>query len=63
MRQKSKGGIKIMSINLILEDKSAPVVWGSSIVNNVLKQFYSDVDWGEIDYLVIDMPPGTSDIP
>lgn len=60
---KSKGGIKIMSINLILEDKSAPVVWRSSIVNNVLKQFYSDVDWGEIDYLVIDMPPGTSDIP
>ncbi len=52
-----------MSINLILEDKSAPVVWRSSIVNNVLKQFYSDVDWGEIDYLLIDMPPGTSDIP
>ncbi|KWZ95350.1 nucleotide-binding protein [Anaerococcus hydrogenalis] len=59
----SVGGIKIMSINLILEDKSAPVVWRSSIVNNVLKQFYTDVDWGEIDYLLIDMPPGTSDIP
>ncbi len=56
-------GIKIMSINLVLEDKSAPVVWRSSIVNNVLKQFYTDVDWGEIDYLLIDMPPGTSDIP
>lgn len=59
----SKSGIKIMSINLVLQDKSAPVVWRSSIVNNVLKQFYSDVDWGEIDYLLIDMPPGTSDIP
>lgn len=59
----SKSGIKIMSINLVLEDKSAPVVWRSSIVNNVLKQFYTDVDWGEIDYLLIDMPPGTSDIP
>lgn len=59
----STGGIKIMSINLVLEDKSAPVVWRSSIVNNVLKQFYTDVDWGEIDYLLIDMPPGTSDIP
>ena len=59
----SKGGIKIMSINLVLQDKSAPVVWRSSIVNNVLKQFYTDVDWGEIDYLLIDMPPGTSDIP
>lgn len=59
----SKSGIKIMSINLVLKDKSAPVVWRSSIVNNVLKQFYTDVDWGEIDYLLIDMPPGTSDIP
>ena len=59
----SKSGIKIMSINLVLEDKSAPVVWRSSIVNNVLKQFYTDVDWGEIDYLLIDMSPGTSDIP
>lgn len=59
----SVSGIKIMSINLVLEDKSAPVVWRSSIVNNVLKQFYTDVDWGEIDYLLIDMPPGTSDIP
>ncbi len=59
----SKSGIKIMSINLVLQDKSAPVVWRSSIVNNVLKQFYTDVDWGDIDYLLIDMPPGTSDIP
>ncbi|MFQ7349780.1 MAG: Mrp/NBP35 family ATP-binding protein [Anaerococcus vaginalis] len=59
----SKSGIKIMSINLVLQDKSAPVVWRSSIVNNVLKQFYTDVNWGEIDYLLIDMPPGTSDIP
>ena len=59
----SVSGIKIMSINLVLQDKSAPVVWRSSIVNNVLKQFYTDVNWGEIDYLLIDMPPGTSDIP
>ena len=59
----SVSGIKIMSINLVLQDKSAPVVWRSSIVNNVLKQFYTDVDWGEIDYLLIDMPPWTSDIP
>lgn len=60
---KSKSGIKIMSINLVLESKTAPVVWRSSIVTNVLKQFYSEVEWGEIDYLLIDMPPGTSDIP
>ena len=59
----TKSGIKLMSINLILEDKKAPVIWRSSIVNNVLKQFYSEVDWGEIDYMLIDMPPGTSDVP
>lgn len=60
---KSKEGIKIMSINLVLDSKTSPVVWRSSIVTNVLKQFYQEVDWGEIDYLLIDMPPGTSDIP
>lgn len=59
----SKEGIKIMSINLVLDTKTSPVVWRSSIVTNVLKQFYTEVDWGELDYLLIDMPPGTSDIP
>jgi Mrp family chromosome partitioning ATPase len=61
--QESRLGIKIMSINLILEDKTAPVVWRSSIVTNMLKQFWTDVNWGEIDYMIVDMPPGTSDVP
>ncbi|MDY3006511.1 Mrp/NBP35 family ATP-binding protein [Anaerococcus sp. AGMB00486] len=60
---KSKSGIEIMSINLVLDSKTSPVVWRSSIVTNVLKQFYSEADWGDLDYLLIDMPPGTSDIP
>ena len=47
----------------ILPNKTDPVVWRSSIVTGVIKQFYTDVDWGEIDYMLIDMPPGTSDVP
>ena len=59
----TRDGIKIMSINMILPNKTDPVVWRSSIVTGVIKQFYSDVDWGKLDYLLIDMPPGTSDVP
>lgn len=61
--QETESGIKVISINLILEDKTAPVVWRSSIVTGILKQFWTDVNWGEIDYMVVDMPPGTSDVP
>lgn len=56
-------GIKIMSTNMILRSKTDPVVWRASIVTSVIKQFYTDVDWGKIDYLVVDMPPGTADVP
>lgn len=56
-------GIKIMSVNMILKEKTDPVVWRSSIVTRVIKQFYTDVDWGDIDYMVVDMPPGTADVP
>ncbi|WP_347708747.1 Mrp/NBP35 family ATP-binding protein [Anaerococcus sp. AGMB09787] len=56
-------GIKIMSVNMILKEKTDPVVWRSSIVTQVIKQFYTDVDWGDIDYMVVDMPPGTADVP
>ncbi|MDO4662531.1 MAG: Mrp/NBP35 family ATP-binding protein [Tissierellia bacterium] len=59
----SRDGVKVMSVNLILSNKTDPVVWRSPVVNNVLKQFYSDVNWGELDYLLVDMPPGTSDVP
>lgn len=56
-------GTKIMSVNMILKEKTDPVVWRSSIVTQVIKQFYTDVDWGDIDYMVVDMPPGTADVP
>ena len=59
----TRDGIKIMSVNMILPNNTDPVVWRASIVTNVIKQFYTDVDWGEIDYMLIDMPPGTSDVP
>lgn len=60
---KSKTGIKVMSINLVLEDPSMPVIWRGPIVNNVIRQLYWDVDWGDLHYLLVDLPPGTSDAP
>lgn len=59
----SKTGIKIMSLNLLTENDTDPVVWRGSIVSSMITQFWSDVEWGDIDYLFIDMPPGTSDVP
>lgn len=56
-------GIKVMSLNLLLENPADPVVWRGSLVGGVVKQFWSDVNWGELDYLFIDMPPGTGDVP
>jgi ATP-binding protein involved in chromosome partitioning len=56
-----KFGIKVMSIGLLIDEKQA-VVWRGPMVSSAVKQFVSDVDWGELDYLVIDMPPGTGDI-
>ena len=57
------GGIKIISLNLLLENKGDPVVWRGSLLGGVVKQFWTDVRWGELDYLFIDMPPGTGDLP
>lgn len=59
----SKSGIKIMSVNLLLEDKEEPVIWRGPVIAGVVKQFWTDVYWGELDYLLIDMPPGTGDVP
>lgn len=55
------GGIKIMSVNLLLEDVNSPVVWRGPVISGVIEQFWSDVRWGELDYLFVDMPPGTGD--
>ena len=54
---------RIMSVNLLLEDESAPVIWRGPIIAGVVKQFWTDVMWGDIDYLFVDMPPGTGDVP
>lgn len=56
-------GIKIISINLLLEDKEAPVIWRAPLITQTIKQFFSEVQWGELDYLLIDLPPGTGDVP
>jgi Mrp family chromosome partitioning ATPase len=60
---KSKTGIDIMSINLLLENETDPVIWRGPILGNTVKQFWTDVVWGDIDYMFIDMPPGTGDVP
>ncbi len=60
---KSKTGIGIMSVNLLLENDTDPVVWRGPIIANTVKQFWTDVLWGEIDFMFIDMPPGTGDVP
>jgi hybrid cluster-associated redox disulfide protein len=59
----SRGGIKVMSMNMFLENESDPVVWRGPMISSAIKQFYSDVDWGQLDYLLVDLPPGTSDAP
>lgn len=57
-----KDGIKVMSLNFLLEDENQPVVWRGPIIANAVKQFWSDVVWGDLDFLLIDMPPGTGDV-
>jgi Mrp family chromosome partitioning ATPase len=59
---KSKTGIGIMSINLLLADDTDPVVWRGPIIGNTVKQFWTEVIWGDVDYMFIDMPPGTGDV-
>ena len=59
----TKSGIKIMSINLLLEEETKPVVWRGPVISAVVQQFYTDVLWGENDIMFIDMPPGTGDVP
>lgn len=59
----TKMGIKVMSINLVLDDPEMPVIWRGPIVNSVIRQLYWDVDWGSLHYLLVDLPPGTSDAP
>lgn len=57
-----KDGIEVMSLNFLMEDEMQPVIWRGPIVGNAVKQFWTDVIWGELDFLLIDMPPGTGDV-
>lgn len=60
--QVSKGGIKVMSVNLILDDPATPVLWRAPLVSQIIRQFYENVTWGDLDFLIVDMPPGTGDV-
>lgn len=61
MPVESGSGIKVMSINLLLDDPNQAVIWRGPLISGAIKQFYEDVHWGNLDYLIVDLPPGTSD--
>ncbi len=56
-------GIKLMSLNLLTANETDPVIWRGPVIAGVVTQFWSDVEWGEVDYMFVDMPPGTGDVP
>ena len=58
----TKNGIKVISLNLLTEDENQPVIWRGPLIASLVQQFWTDVYWGELDYLIIDMPPGTGDV-
>lgn len=58
----TSNGIKVMSLNLLMEDEDQPVIWRGPLIAGVVEQFWTDVQWGDLDYLIIDMPPGTGDV-
>ena len=59
----SKSGLQMMSVNLLLENESDPVVWRGPVIAGAVKQFWSEVLWDDVDYMYVDMPPGTGDVP
>ena len=60
---KTNTGIEVMSVNLLLPDETDPVVWRVPVIANTVKQFWTDVIWNDVDYMFVDMPPGTGDVP
>lgn len=60
---RGRNGLQVMSINLLLPHSTTPVLWRGPVVAGVVKQFWTDVCWGEVDYMLVDMPPGTGDVP
>jgi len=61
--KESSTGIRIMSVNLLLPDEASPVVWRGPVISGVIQQFFTEVAWGDVDYMFVDMPPGTGDVP
>ena len=59
----TKTGIEVMSVNLLLDDETKPVVWRGPVIAGTVKQFWNEVVWNEVDYMFVDMPPGTGDVP
>ena len=59
----TKNGVKVISVNLLLPSEDTPVIWRGPILAGMVKQFWTDVVWGDLDYLFVDMPPGTGDVP
>ena len=59
----SRTGVKLMSVNLLLENDTDPVIWRGALIAGTVKQFWTDVLWGDVDYMFVDMPPGTGDVP
>lgn len=59
----TKMGTEVMSVNLLLEDERTPVIWRGPVIAGTVKQFWTDVLWGEVDFMFVDMPPGTGDVP
>ena len=59
----SSQGVKLMSMNLLLDEDNSPVVWRGPVISGAVKQFYTDVEWEEVDFMYVDMPPGTGDVP
>ena len=59
----SFGGVKMMSVNLLLQNETDPVVWRGPVIAGTVKQFWTDIIWGDVDYMFVDMPPGTGDVP
>ncbi len=61
--ESSKMGIKVMSLNLLLENETDPIIWRGPVIAGTVKQFWTDVIWEDVDYMFVDMPPGTGDVP
>ena len=61
--RESATGIKVMSTNFLLQEETAPVIWRGPVIAGLVKQFWTDVIWGDVDYMFVDMPPGTGDVP